>query len=86
MADEGDGGSETATQSVIEMSAFSNYLRRVVPVLLEDVDDTPAALNTALKERSSVDCMKKFLSDPQATVLIVQRHSSKGEYTFFIHQ
>ena len=80
MADSGDAdaaGQET-TQSLMEASAFANYLRRVVPVLLEDVEDTPAGLVTTLKDKSSVDLMKKFISDPQLPVLLIQRLATKG--------
>ena len=78
MTDSTSQGGEIATQAVIEVSVFANYLRRVVPVLLEEADDTPAALVAALKDKNAIDCMKKFLSDPQVPVLFVQRVSSKG--------
>jgi dynein heavy chain 1 len=71
---------EQGTQVVIEVSAFANYLRRVLPVLLEDGDDTPKSLVTALKEMQLLDCMKKFLSDSQVPVLYVQRNINKGKY------
>ena len=73
----------SSAQVVIEVSAFANYLRRVVPVLLEDGDDTPAALVVALKEKNAIECMKKFLSDPQVSVLYIQRSSTKGTRVFF---
>lgn len=71
-------GVGTPTQTVIEVSAFANYIRRVIPVLLEDGDDTPKSLVTALKEKQSLDCMKKYLGDSQVPVLYVQRNTSKG--------
>ena len=80
MADSGDAdaaGQET-TQSLMEVSSFANYLRRVVPVLLEDVEDTPVGLVTTLKDKSSVDLMKKFIGDPQLPVLLIQRLTTKG--------
>ena len=73
MADTGGDGA-----SIIEVSAFSNYLRRVVPVLLEDADDTPEALNSALKDKASIESMTKFLADSQVQALLVQRISTKG--------
>ena len=79
MADSGEGDAQaTATQQVVEVSTFANYLRRVVPVLLEDADDTPETLIHALKDKASIDCIKKFLSDPQVPALAVHRLSSKG--------
>ena len=70
---------QAATQSVVEVSHFANYIRRVVPVLLEDVEDTPAALVAALKERSSIEMMRKFISDQQVPVMFVQRMATKGK-------
>ena len=81
MADSGDAETQSqqqSTQSVVEVSALANYLRRVVPVLLEDIDDTPVSLNSALKDKHTQECMKKFLSDPQVTALLVQRLAAKG--------
>lgn len=83
MADKNDpdaGQQQAATQVVIEVSAFANYLRRVAPVLLEDIDDTPEPLNIALKERTAIECMKKFLSDSQIPVLVIERQTSKGNW------
>ena len=68
-----------AAQAVMEVSAFANYLRRVIPVLLEDAEDTPAALVSALKERHAIESMKKFISDPQVPTLLIQRLAIKGE-------
>jgi dynein heavy chain 1 len=83
MADSGDGDTTSAATpaqpvSVTDVSAFANYLRRVVPVLLENGDDTPEALVAALKDKSAVECMRKFLGDPQIPCLLVQRATSKG--------
>jgi dynein heavy chain 1 len=81
MADSGetDAHQAAAAQAVMEVSAFANYLRRVVPVLLEDVEDTPAQLVASLKDRSSIEAMKKFISDPQVPVLLIQRLGVKDE-------
>lgn len=81
MADsgEGDAAQPAAAQAVSEVSAFANYLRRVVPVLLENSDDTPDTLVAALKDKQAVECMRKFLSDPQIPCLLAQRTASKGE-------
>jgi len=78
MAESVEAESVPPTATIIEVSTFSNYLRRVIPVLLEDAEDTPEALIHALKDKTSIDCMKKFLSDPQIPVLLVQRSSVKG--------
>ncbi len=67
------------TQALMEVCTFANYLRRVVPVLLEDVEDTPVGLVTTLKDKTSADLMKKFISDPQLPVLLIQRTTTKGK-------
>ena len=82
MADSGDADGQGTTQALMEVSSFANYLRRVVPVLLEDVEDTPVGLVTTLKDKSSVDLMKKFISDPQLPVLLIQRLTTKGKFSF----
>ena len=82
MADTSEDNAAAQTQAVMEVSAFANWLRRVVPFLLEDVEDTPAGLVAALKERMAIDCMKKFISDSQVSVILVQRIAIKGMLTY----
>ncbi len=83
-AAEGESQQQVATQAVIEVSSFANYLKRVVPVLLEDADDTPESLILALRDKSALDSMRKFLSDPQIPVLLVQRVATKGNRLTYI--
>ena len=81
MADSGDSESpvqQAQTVAVSDVGKFAGYLRRAVPVLLEDAEDAPEAFAAALDERSVVDCMKRFLADPQVPVLLIQRLSVKG--------
>jgi len=85
MADSGDSEApvqQAQTVAVSDVGKFAGYLRRAVPVLLEDAEDTPEAFAAALDERAVVDCMKRFLSDPQVPVLLVQRLSVKGSHIF----
>jgi dynein heavy chain 1 len=78
MADVVDNEAPATPVSVNDITKFVNYLRRVVPVLLEDADDAPENFTTALSERAAVECLKRFLGDPQVPVLLVQRMSMKG--------
>jgi len=81
MADAGDSEAQVQqaqTVAVSDVGKFGAYLRRAVPVLLEDAEDTPEAFAAALDEKTVVDCMKRFLGDPQVPVLLIQRLSSKG--------
>ena len=70
-----------AYRPVSDVGKFVTYLRSAVPKLLEDAEDTPKAFSAALYERAVVDCMRRFLGDPQVAVLLVQRHSAKGSCT-----
>jgi len=84
MAEAGDGEASdhpAQTVAVSDVGKFVVYLRRAVPMLLEDAEDTPEAFAAALDERAVVDCMRRFLGDPQVPVLLVQRHSAKGSCT-----
>ncbi|XP_023932000.1 cytoplasmic dynein 1 heavy chain 1-like, partial [Lingula anatina] len=79
-----DSGSEAEAQSqnvqtVADVSVFANYLRRAIPVMLEDGDDTPKALHDALKEKNKLEAIRKFLSDSQVPALLIQRCSNKDE-------
>jgi len=82
---DGTGAVATPVASIIEVSTFANYLQRVIPVLLEDVEDTPEGLMICLKERPTVEIMKRFLGDPQLPVLFVQRQTVKGTQLFIVY-
>lgn len=56
-----------------------NYLRRVVPVLLEEDDVVHPSLEAALSDKNNVDVLRKFISDAQIKSLLIQRSSSKGK-------
>ncbi|KAL5008961.1 hypothetical protein ScPMuIL_014542 [Solemya velum] len=66
-------------QAVVELGTFQEYLCRLVPVLLEDRESALPALKTAVFEKDNVESIKKFLSDSQVPVLLVQRSSTKDE-------
>lgn len=61
-----------------DVGLLVQYLRRVVPVLLED-DVVQAPLETALCDKANLDVLRKFIADTQVKTLLVQRSSSKGE-------
>ncbi|XP_021916204.1 dynein heavy chain, cytoplasmic isoform X5 [Zootermopsis nevadensis] len=76
----GEGSPVTENVAVVDYSAFANYLKKAVTILLpEDEDLIPPALNAALNDRNNQDCIQKFLSDPQVSCLLVQRAPSKDE-------
>lgn len=73
-----EGTPEPESVSVVDFNEFCNYIRKVVTVLLPNVDVVPPALNAALQDRNNQDCIRKFISDPQVPVLFIQRTSTKG--------
>ncbi|XP_022096690.1 cytoplasmic dynein 1 heavy chain 1-like isoform X2 [Acanthaster planci] len=77
MADNSDTESQS-TQAVAEVPSLVKYLRKIVPLLLEDGEASPA-LDNALADKSRVECMKKFLSDTQTQSLLVERNVNKEE-------
>ncbi|XP_022254854.1 cytoplasmic dynein 1 heavy chain 1-like [Limulus polyphemus] len=80
----GEGGSPQQPPvpqavTVVELPILVKYIKRVVPVLLEDDDIIHPALETSLLEKINQECMKKFIADPQVRALFIQRSSSKDE-------
>lgn len=78
MADAGEIGSAENVQSqaaLVDVTDFTTYLRRVIPPILDDQSDT---LSNALKEKTTLECLKKFIGDPQVPTLMVQRLALKG--------
>lgn len=77
-----EGGMEvsgSAVQNVADVSMLQKHLRKLVPLLLEDGGEAPAALEAALEEKGAVEHMRKFLSDPQVHTVLVERSTLKGE-------
>ena len=86
MADaaEQEGGEPRTAPAVqsVEVPAFLAYLRKIVPVLLDDEDPNLKALQNAVADKQHLESVKKFLTDPQTSSLIVQRPSIKGKSRF----
>lgn len=82
----GGGGGGQHQQAVADLNAFCTYLGRIVPVMLEDciTAAVPEALKRALSEKSNQESIRKFLSDPQVPILLIQRSSPKGNATSLI--
>ena len=96
--DAGDGGGGGSSLVVASVDKMQNYLKRVVPVLIEpepdlaDADTSAGgvgggaeALAAALNQ--SVDTVRKFMSEPQASNLLRQRSLSMSLviYIFLFH-
>lgn len=78
--EEGGGVMEgsAAVHTVADASVLQKHIRKLVPLLLEDGGDAPAGLESALEEKSALEQMKKFLSDPQIHSILVERNALKG--------
>ncbi|KAH1171344.1 hypothetical protein KIL84_006962 [Mauremys mutica] len=75
-----EGGLEvpgSAVQNVADVSVLQKHLRKLVPLLLEDGGEVPAALEAALEEKGALEQMRKFLSDPQVHTVLVERSTLK---------
>ena len=86
MSDSGGGDDSSGTmevsaavQTVADTSVLQKHIRKLVPLLLEDGGEAPASLETALEEKSSLEQMRKFLSDPQIQTILVERSTLKGQ-------
>ncbi|XP_016418464.1 cytoplasmic dynein 1 heavy chain 1-like [Sinocyclocheilus rhinocerous] len=79
--EDGGGGMEVsaAVQTVADASVLQKHFRKLVPLLLEDGGDAPASLETALEEKSALEQMRKFLSDPQIHSILVERSALKED-------
>ncbi|KAF4101796.1 hypothetical protein G5714_016596 [Onychostoma macrolepis] len=68
-----------AVQTVADASVLQKHIRKLVPLLLEDGGDAPASLESALEEKSALEQMRKFLSDPQVHSILVERSALKED-------
>ena len=83
--------------TAVEVHVFCRYLRRIIADLLEDVSDESAdadtslskssiesaeALTNALVDRTSIESIRKFITEPQSPVLVVFKYPAKGSSYF----
>lgn len=85
MGDSLEGSEDTPeAQNIVtvDFTQFANYLRKAASVLLpeDDAHLEPQALNAALEDKTNQECIRKFISDPQVSILYIQRSSSKGKF------
>jgi hypothetical protein len=75
----GSSGNAASTGQVADFGLFVNYIKQFVPVLLDTSSASNVEFEKILGERSNVECLKKFLSDPQTKNLIFQKFFIKGK-------
>lgn len=64
--------------SIVDLTEFLDYLRDNIRLNLGP-KTVPSAVNSALEDTSSLECIKKFLSDTQVSSLLIQKISIKGK-------
>ena len=72
-------GTGTQPASIADHVAFINYLRQFIPALLDANLASLPELEKCFNEKSSIECIKKFLGDGQCRTLIIQRFTLKDE-------
>jgi dynein heavy chain 1 len=78
--------STIAAVSLVDIEVVVNYIKRVVPALLEDNNIIHPSLESLLKSEASLEKLKKFISDGQMRSLLIQRSSSKGLIVFHLNR
>lgn len=81
MADVDDENAASAAQmAVASPEKVTNYLKKIIPVILEDYDGLEvSALEQAFNDRNGVEALKKFIADPQSRALLVSRILASAE-------
>lgn len=73
--------SDTESQSsqvAADVPAFVAYLRKIIPLLLEDGEPSAALDNALSNNNQAQDLMKKFLSDSQTKCFQLERNIVRG--------
>ena len=82
--DDPDAGSAAGSLPVpASLVKVQSYLRRIVPVLMEEGNETPEvatqALEKALWDKNGEEAIKKFMMEPAARALLVARHNFENK-------
>lgn len=73
-------GGENQSSSVVEVRHFIEYILNIVPAILEGESGSPSReLQQACNDASNLECIKKFLGDPQVRSLLISRSVLKEE-------
>lgn len=65
--------SSTANVSVADLETFVNYLKRVCAPILDSSLENTSDIERLFSDRSSIEGIKKFISDPQCQTLLVSK-------------
>ena len=70
--------------AVADVNHFLKYLRRAVPICLEEDSVASPAFEAALSDKGHQEAIRKFISDPQTRSIFIQRSSTKGKYDWML--
>lgn len=59
--------------SLADLDTFINYLKRVCAPILDASLENTNDIERLFSDRSSIDCIKKFISDPQCQTILVSK-------------
>lgn len=75
----------TNSLSVMEVDVFVNYLKKTVSTILHgDKAATTSMLDLAFDDSANLECIKKFLSDPNTATIFVQKSVFKGLFLMIL--
>lgn len=63
----------------VDVQVLVQYLRAVVPALLEEDDSLHPSFKQCLQDATQVEKLRKFITDPQTKAVLIQRASVKGK-------
>lgn len=65
--------------SIMDTAVFVDYLKKTVSTVLHgDKSATTSMLDLAFDDPANLECVKKFLSDPNTSTVFVQKSINKG--------
>lgn len=74
----GDPPPEDQPLSLVDLTDLIDYLKDNVRVNIVGAKSETKSINAAFSDSSNLECIKRFLSDPQTPTLMIQRLSGKG--------
>ena len=73
---------ESVAHTMADTSTLQKYIRCLVPLLLDDGGgDAGSTLESVLDEKASVEQLRRFISEPQVSTLLLERSSGKGKFS-----
>lgn len=69
----------TNSLSIMDVAVFVDYLKKTVSTILHgDKSATTSLVDLSFDDPANLECVKKFLSDPNTSTIFVQKTVLKG--------